>query len=189
MHHATFQPSCYCPVTQRRQQAILNNLEKYNKICTKNSEHNTWMHCSNRVWLTMVKISTSHHNIAIFLLLWKLSVNCKQLVLAGEVHQKVDWMWLANVLVVFGQPAVKCNTECTRNNVLLLCAHVMQCPIPVRRQYNIYNVGLWAITNNCIPYSINKKLYCLWPITKVLNRSFLITHTHTHTHTCIHIPT
>ena len=40
MHHATFQPSCYCPVTQRRQQAILNNLEKYNETCTKNSEHN-----------------------------------------------------------------------------------------------------------------------------------------------------
>ena len=126
MHHATFQPSCYCPVTQRRQQAVLNNLEKYNKICTKNSEHNAWMHCSDRVWLTIAKIPTSRHNIAVFLLLWKLSVNCKQLVLAGEVQQKVDWMWLANVLVVFGRPAVKRNAECRRDNVLLLCAHVMQ---------------------------------------------------------------
>ena len=134
MHHATFQPSCYFPVTQRRQQAILNNLEMYTKICTKNSEHiNAWMHCSDRVWFTMVKISTSHHNIAVFLLLWKFSVNCKQLVLAGEVHQKVNWMWLANVLVVFGQPAVTRNTECARDNLLLLCAHVMQLvcnPIP-----------------------------------------------------------
>ena len=40
MHHAIFQPSCYCLVTQRRQQAVLNNLEMYNNICTKNSEHN-----------------------------------------------------------------------------------------------------------------------------------------------------
>ena len=133
MYHATFQPSCYCPVTQRRQQAVLNNLEKYNQICTKNSEHNVWMHCSDRVWLTIAKIPTSRHNIAVFLLLWKLSVNCKQLVLAGEVQQKVDWMWLANVLIVFGRPAVKRNTECARDNVLLLCPYVMQCPIPVRR--------------------------------------------------------
>ena len=59
--------------------------------------------------------------------------------LAGEVQPKVDWMWLANVLVVFGRPAVKRNTECARDNVLLLCAHVMQCPLPVRRQYNIYD--------------------------------------------------
>ena len=86
MHHTTFQPSCYCPVTQRRQQAVLNNLEKYNQICTKNSEHNVWMHCSDRVWLTIAKIPTSRHNIAVFLLLWKLSVNCKQLALAGEVQ-------------------------------------------------------------------------------------------------------
>ena len=119
-------------------QAVLNNLENYNKICTKSSEHNAWMHCSNRVWLTMVKIPTSRHNIAVFLLLWKLIVNCRQLVLIGEVQQKVDWMWLANILVVFGRPAVKRNTECARDNVLLLCAHVMQCPITVCRQYNIY---------------------------------------------------
>ena len=111
MHHATFQPLCYCPVTQRRQQAVWNNLEMYTKICTKNSKHNAWIHCSDHVWFTMVKIPTSHHNIAVFLLLWKFSVNCKQLVLAGEAHQKVDWMWLANVLVVFGRPAVKRNTE------------------------------------------------------------------------------
>ena len=100
MHHATFQQLSYCPVTQRRQQAVINNLEKYNKICTKNSEHNAWMHCSDRVWLTIAKIPTSRHNIAVFLLLWKLTVNCKQLVLAGEVHKRI---WFANVLVVFGQ--------------------------------------------------------------------------------------
>ena len=58
--------------------------------------------------------------------------------LTGEVQQKVDWMWLANILVVFGRPAVKHNMECARDNVLMLCAHVMQCPITVCRQYNIY---------------------------------------------------
>ena len=53
-------------------------------------------------------------------------------------------MWLANVLLVFGWPAVKHNTECACDNVLLLCAHVMQCPIPVCRQYNnIYAVLAW----------------------------------------------
>ena len=126
MHHATFQPSCYYPVTQRRQQAILNNLEMYTKFVPKiQNTCNAWMHCNDRVWLMMVKIPTSRHNIAVFLLLWKLSVNCKLLVLAGEVHQKVDWMWLANVLVTFWRPAVKCNTECARDNLLLPCAHVM----------------------------------------------------------------
>ena len=33
--YAIFQPSCYCPVTQRRQQAILNNLERYTKSVPK----------------------------------------------------------------------------------------------------------------------------------------------------------
>ena len=66
MHHATFKPSCYCPVTQRRQQTVLNNLVMYTKICTKNSEHNAWMHYSDHVWLTMVKRPTSCHNNSCF---------------------------------------------------------------------------------------------------------------------------
>ena len=69
-------------------------------------------------------------------------------------------MWLANALVVLGQPAVKRNTECARDNVLLLCGHVMQCPISVRRQYNIYDILLIvcmttpSIWQQCMPSSL-----------------------------------
>ena len=66
MYHTTFQPSCYCPVTQRRQQAVWNNLEKYNKICTKNSEHNAWMHCgvAHDGWNTYLTPQYSRFSIA-----------------------------------------------------------------------------------------------------------------------------
>ena len=37
--------------------------------------------------------------------------------------QKVNWMWLANVLVIFGWPAVKRNVVCAHDNVLLLSTH------------------------------------------------------------------
>ena len=97
------------------------------------------MRCSDHVWLTMVKIPALWPQYSSFsIAMRKLTVTCKQLVMAGEVYLKVDWMRLANVLVVFGRPAVKRSTECARDNVLLLCAHVIQCLIPVYRQNNIY---------------------------------------------------
>ena len=51
-------------------------------------------------------------------------MNCNQLVLAEEVHQKVNWMWLANVSVVFGLSVIKRNMERAHDNVLLLCAYM-----------------------------------------------------------------
>ena len=95
------------------------------------------MRCSDHVWLTMVKIPALWPQYSPFsIAMRKLTVTCKQLEMAGEVHKKVDWLRLANVL--FGRPAVKRNMECARDNVLLLCTHVIQCLIPVYRQNNIY---------------------------------------------------
>ena len=49
MHHATFHPMCYCPITQRRQQAILNDLNGHVLVacgCRVGvSTHAAWLHC------------------------------------------------------------------------------------------------------------------------------------------------
>ena len=126
------------------------------------------MYCGDRVWLTMVEIPTSRHNISVFLLLWKLSVNCKQLVLVGEVQQKVDWMWLANVLVVFEWPAVKRNTECAHDNVLLLCTHV-------RCSVQFQSLGNVIISLNNHTHSVPTPLHFVrWLVCPVSSKVILV---------------